>query len=182
GHHDHLPGSMTYEIHATDYQAPQALENMARDHFALMKTGPCLTHAFREAVFALAHIEDLLLAGHKTARPSKIKEVLCRVMDDNPGHWRSHHSAGSASDWTVLFGYLDRVRYYWARPEVKDALARLLSNLDGRIPPPLISQYLPKQYREVSEGLITPEPARLIRSKIRDALFPYASACGLTST
>ncbi|MCF8094341.1 MAG: class II D-tagatose-bisphosphate aldolase, non-catalytic subunit [Desulfobacteraceae bacterium] len=175
--HDRLPGAMTYEIHATDFQTPQALEKMTQDHFALMKIGPCLTHSFREAVFALAHIEELWLAGRKSADLSGIKEELCRIMNADPGYWKSHHSAKSASDWTVLFSYLDRVRYYWNRLEVEDALARLFANLSGQIPQPLLSQYLPAQYRAVAEGIIPNDPASLIHHKIRDTLFPYASAC-----
>ncbi|HYA25855.1 MAG TPA: class II D-tagatose-bisphosphate aldolase, non-catalytic subunit, partial [Terriglobales bacterium] len=43
-----------YEAHSTDYQSPAALRQMVRDHFAILKVGPWLTFAFREAVFALA--------------------------------------------------------------------------------------------------------------------------------
>ena len=48
---------MTYEVHATDYQSPGALAQMVRDHFTILKVGPCLTNAYREAIFALSHIE-----------------------------------------------------------------------------------------------------------------------------
>ncbi|MFO7931944.1 MAG: class II D-tagatose-bisphosphate aldolase non-catalytic subunit [Thermodesulfobacteriota bacterium] len=179
--HDKLEGAMTYEIHAADYQSPTTLEEMVQHHFALLKIGPCLTHAFREAVFALSHIEDHLFANHKDVRRSWIREMICRVMKENPGHWKSHHRAETPSDWTVLFSYLDRVRYYWARLEVEDALARLSANLAGRIELPLLSQYMPSQYKAVAEGIIAPDPALLIRHKIREALFPYAAACRMTS-
>lgn len=175
--HNRLPGAMTYEIHATDFQTGQALEKMARDHFALMKVGPCLTHSFREAVFALSHIEEIRLGGRKSIELSGIREVLSRVMDAEPGYWESHHRAESASDWTVLFSYLDRVRYYWTRIEVENSLARLLANLSGTIPGPLLSQYLPVEYKAVAEGLIHEDPVSLIRHKIRNTLYPYAAAC-----
>lgn len=175
--HDRLPGKMTYEIHATDFQTPGALDQMARDHFALLKTGPCLTHAFREAVFALAHIEELRFKGRKDVALSEIKELLCRIMDANPNHWKSHHRAESASDWRVLFSYLDRVRYYWNRLEVEEALARLTANLSGQIPLPLLSQYMPKQYSAISEGSLSANPVSLIRHKVQTAIYPYADAC-----
>ncbi|MFW6080489.1 MAG: class II D-tagatose-bisphosphate aldolase non-catalytic subunit [Desulfosalsimonas sp.] len=178
--HDRLDGAMTYEIHATDFQTPAALEKMVQQHFALLKIGPCLTHAFREAVFGLSYIEDHLFDSCRNVRLSWIRESLCRVMDQNPGHWKSHHRAESASDWTVLFSYLDRVRYYWARLEVEDALARLIANLTGQIPLPLLSQYMPSQHRAVAEGIIPADPVVLIRHKIREALFPYAAACRMT--
>lgn len=179
--HDRLAGAMTYEIHATDFQTPAALEKMVQQHFALLKIGPCLTHAFRESVFALSHIEEHLFGRCKNVRLSWIRESLCRVMDQNPGHWKSHHQAESASDWTVLFSYLDRVRYYWAILEVEDSLARLIANLTGQIPLPLLSQYLPSQHRAVTEGTIPADPVVLIRHKIREALFPYAEACRMTA-
>ncbi|MFP4571889.1 MAG: class II D-tagatose-bisphosphate aldolase non-catalytic subunit [Desulfobacterales bacterium] len=175
--HDRLPGKMTYEIHATDFQTPGALDQMALDHFALMKTGPCLTHAFREAVFALAHIEQLRFKGRKDIYLSGIKELLCRIMDSHPNHWKSHHRAESASEWTVLFSYLDRVRYYWTRLEVEEALARMTANLSGQIPLPLLSQYMPEQYSAVSEGALCANPISLIRHKVQTAIIPYASAC-----
>ncbi|MFP4668084.1 MAG: class II D-tagatose-bisphosphate aldolase non-catalytic subunit [Desulfosalsimonas sp.] len=178
--HDRLPGSMTYEIHATDYQTPGALDQMARDHFALMKIGPCLTHALREAVFALAHIENLRFAGRRDIEFSGIKDVLCRIMDAHPEHWKSHHRAESASDWSVLFSYLDRVRYYWARLEMEESLARLIANLSGQIPLPLLSQYMPAQYNAASEGRLPADPLSLIRHKIRSTLTPYATACRMS--
>ena len=48
---------MVYEAHSTDYQLPDLLKNMVVDHLAILKVGPWLTYAFREAVFSLAAIE-----------------------------------------------------------------------------------------------------------------------------
>ncbi len=53
--------SMVYEVHSTDYQTRDALRNLVRDHFAILKVGPRLTFAFREVVFALAMIENELI-------------------------------------------------------------------------------------------------------------------------
>jgi len=55
-----------FEAHSTDYQTPRALREMVRDHFAILKVGPWLTFAFREAVFALAAVEEEWLG-----RPSR---------------------------------------------------------------------------------------------------------------
>ncbi len=51
--YDHL----VYEAHSTDYQTRDALRNLVKDHFAILKVGPALTFAFREAIFVLAMIE-----------------------------------------------------------------------------------------------------------------------------
>ncbi len=82
---------MTFEIHATDYQTPVALKQMVEDHFILLKTGPCLTFAFREAVYALAHIEDEWPGIHQR---SNLRQVMENLMDNHPRHWQSHYPQG----------------------------------------------------------------------------------------
>ncbi len=42
-----------FEAHSTDYQRPRAFKDLVRDHFAILKVGPALTFALREASFAL---------------------------------------------------------------------------------------------------------------------------------
>ena len=59
---------LVFEAHSTDYQAPGALAQMVDDHFAILKVGPWLTFAFRQAVFALAAIESEMLGGRKGLR------------------------------------------------------------------------------------------------------------------
>lgn len=54
-----------YEAHSTDYQTSSALHDMVRDHLAILKVGPWLTFAFREAVFALAEMEEEWLGSRK---------------------------------------------------------------------------------------------------------------------
>ena len=51
-----LPASpaLVYEAHSTDYQNPEHPPGEpANNHFEILKVGPWLTFAFREAVFAL---------------------------------------------------------------------------------------------------------------------------------
>ena len=48
---------IVFEAHSTDYQTPQALAALVRDHFAILKVGPGLTFALREALWALDAIE-----------------------------------------------------------------------------------------------------------------------------
>ena len=61
------PG-IVFEAHSTDYQSPQALARMVEDHFAILKVGPWLTFAFREAVLALSAIERELFSNDVNAR------------------------------------------------------------------------------------------------------------------
>ena len=73
--------SRVFEAHSTDYQTPSALRNLVRDGFAILKVGPALTFAFREAVFGLAAIERTLV--EKAVR-SNIVETLERTMVARP--------------------------------------------------------------------------------------------------
>ena len=176
--HATLPGIMTYEIHATDYQPPKALTQMVRDHFPLLKAGPCLTNAYRETLFALSHIETDWLTGKHGVRLSGLREVLESVMLSHPEHWRSYYR-GSAADLNFLrhYSYRDRIRYYWNLPPVNQAVEQLLVNLERPIPLMLLSQYFPDLYPTIQSGELLPVPRSLIRQRIRSALAPYSAAC-----
>ncbi|MGW8186242.1 MAG: class II D-tagatose-bisphosphate aldolase non-catalytic subunit, partial [Desulfobacterales bacterium] len=176
--HAALPGIMTYEIHATDYQTAAALAQMVRDHFTLLKAGPCLTNAYREALVALSHIEIDWLAGKRGVRLSGLREVLETAMLSHPEHWRSYYR-GSAADLHFLrhYSYRDRIRYYWDFPVVRQAVDRLLLNLDRPIPLMFFSQYFSDLYPAILTGELRPVPRFLIRQRIRSALAAYSAAC-----
>jgi D-tagatose-1,6-bisphosphate aldolase subunit GatZ/KbaZ len=176
--HATLPGIMTYEIHATDYQPPEALTQMVRDHFPLLKAGPCLTNAYREALFALSHMETDWLTGKHGVQLSGLREVLETAMLSHPAHWRSHYR-DSAAELKYLrhCSYRDRIRYYWDFPIVKQAVEQLLVNLDRPVPPMLLSQYFPDLYPAIQAGELRPVPGSLVRQRIRSALAPYSAAC-----
>ena len=174
--HARLPGFMTFEIHATDYQTPDALKQMVADHFILLKAGPCLTFAFREAVYALTHIED--------ARPgiqarSNLRRVMETLMDNHPRHWQSHYPNGQPESLCFLrnYSFRDRIRYYWAYPEATATLERLLQNLSRPIPDALLRQFFPDLYPEIACGKLQPDPRTIIRRRIQNALKPYTKAC-----
>ena len=171
---------LVYEAHSTDYQTPAALTRLVDDGFAVLKVGPWLTFAFREAVFALEAIETEVFRQRSSARLSHLRDVLDAAMVRHPEHWDAYYqgSAGEVS-FKRAFSYSDRCRYYWARPEVREALATLLGNLAERpIPASLLSQYLPCSLRAVQEGRIAAEPAALIRHHVARVLDIYAAACG----
>src|SRR6266849_395648 len=81
-----LPASpaLVYEAHSTDYQPPAALREMVEDHFAILKVGPWLTFAFREAVFALAWMEQEWLGKQRGVTLSHVPETLDQAMLGNP--------------------------------------------------------------------------------------------------
>jgi D-tagatose-1,6-bisphosphate aldolase subunit GatZ/KbaZ len=171
---------LVYEAHSTDYQTESALREMVEDHFCILKVGPSLTFALREAVFALAAIERELSAVRPTGSASRIEEMLESEMLREPSHWRDHYIGGeSAAAFERRFGFSDRIRYYWPRRAVAEALDRLYSNLSSRpLPLPLISQFLPDQFRKLREGSLAGTPQELARDKVRDVLRVYGRACG----
>jgi D-tagatose-1,6-bisphosphate aldolase subunit GatZ/KbaZ len=173
--HDRLPKAMTFEIHAADYQPPSALKQMVRDHFTLLKIGPCLTFALREALFALAHIEkELPGLPHR----STLMAVMERLMQARPEHWNTHyHGTGQERHYLRRYGLRDRIRYYWPRIEARQACEQLLHNLRRPIPRPLLRQFLPDLAGAIADGTLPPTPEAIIQARIQSALHPYADAC-----
>jgi D-tagatose-1,6-bisphosphate aldolase subunit GatZ/KbaZ len=171
--------SLIYEAHSTDYQTPQALKRMVEDHFAILKVGPGLTFAFREAVFALAMIEKEWLGNRSGVNRSDLLETAEQVMRQNPIDWQAYY-CGSEAEKTLARKYSlsDRIRYYWPQAELALALDRLFANLE-RNPPPLalVSQFLPVQYRRIRQSQLPNRPRDLVLDKIMEVTNDYAWAC-----
>jgi D-tagatose-1,6-bisphosphate aldolase subunit GatZ/KbaZ len=171
---------VVFEAHSTDYQTPGALAGLVRDGFAILKVGPWLTFALREALFALEAIERELLGRRPGAAPSCLRRELESAMLAEPSHWAAYYDRDDAGLRTRLaFSYSDRCRYYWAQPAMTRTVAALLQNLAGAdLPLELLSQYLPREYAAVRTGLLAPEPTALIRAHITGVLDLYGDACG----
>ncbi len=170
-----LPG-MVFEAHSTDYQPEECCRALVRDHFAILKVGPQLTFALREALFALSAIEDELLSGDTA---SGLPSVCEKVMQADPEHWIRHYPAEEPeAAWYRQHSYSDRIRYYWSHPAVTEAVERLFSNLsDIEIPPALLSRHLPDQYNAVSAGHLAAKPRELVIHNILRVTSAYSRAC-----
>ena len=177
-----LPRSpaLVYEAHSTDYQSPLALRQMVEDHFAILKVGPWLTFAFREAVFALSQIECEWLRNRRGIEISHVSEALEQAMLSNPAHWNSYYRGDETElSFARRYSFSDRSRYYWPQPPVERELQKLVANLSAAPPPlTLLSQYLPEQYDAVRAGAISNQPSSLIQDRIRKVLRIYSHACG----
>ncbi|MES2255259.1 MAG: D-tagatose-bisphosphate aldolase, class II, non-catalytic subunit [Pseudomonadota bacterium] len=169
-------GGLVFEAHSTDFQRDDAYGALAKDGFAILKVGPGVTFAMREAICALAEIENLTIGS---AAQSGVLDIIRAVMHENPAHWRDYYSGTVAEQDVLLFNsYSDRIRYYWPDPRIEAATAKLVANLTATPPPDiLLSRYLPFQYRRVRDGELTRDPQALILDRIRDALRPYTAAC-----
>jgi D-tagatose-1,6-bisphosphate aldolase subunit GatZ/KbaZ len=170
--------NIVFEAHSTDYQSPQALTQLVEDHFSILKVGPWLTFAFREAVLALGGIERELLG--KGRRKSQVREALDAAMLKEPSQWRPYyHGEEDEIRRDRIYSLSDRCRYYWNQAEVQAELTLLLSNLRAnQIPLSLISQFFGTEYGAVRSGELQPSPEQLIQHHIRQVLKIYAEACG----
>ncbi|TXH93762.1 MAG: D-tagatose-bisphosphate aldolase, class II, non-catalytic subunit [Rheinheimera sp.] len=169
---------LVFEAHSTDYQPQSRYQQLVQQHFAILKVGPQLTFALREALFALCYIEQQLVP---VEAQSHLITVCERVMQLQPGHWQKFYP-GNVLEQQLLrqYSYSDRIRYYWQQPALQQAVSRLIDNLSqSQIPLPLLSQFMPQQYQAVLNGLLTAEPQALVQHHIRLVLQMYASACGL---
>jgi len=173
--------ALVYEAHSTDYQQLTALAQMVEDHFAILKVGPWLTFAFREAVFALSAIEREWLAQRKGVRLSQVREALDAAMLRNRVYWRSYYQ-GNEDELHLarMYSYSDRCRYYWGDAVVQQELAQLRANFDASPPPlTLVSQYLPVEYEVIRSGHLHLNAEDMIQKHIGAVLRLYAAACGV---
>ena len=170
---------IVFEAHSTDYQPAGALAALVRDHFAILKVGPGVTFALREALWAL----DALAAEwiRADAEPG-LRATMLRVLRDNPRYWKSYyHAEGKALDVALQYSLSDRIRYYWPDGEVQAAVAALFKALaDDPPPPPLISQHLPLAFVRLRDRGQPMTPEALVMAHVGAVLDDYHYACNGT--
>jgi D-tagatose-1,6-bisphosphate aldolase subunit GatZ/KbaZ len=169
---------LVYEAHSTDYQPEDALHALVKDHFAILKVGPWLTFAYREALYALESIEKELITGPD--KLSQLRMTLDKKMVQQPRHWSSYYSGNETEKQQKRsFSFSDRIRYYWPDEEVQQAVTRLIQNLRPvKVPRSLLSQYLPGQFSLYQPDRTGSHPLEWVRDHIQNVLKVYAGACG----
>jgi len=170
-----VPG-MVFEAHSTDYQTRDALAALVRDHYAILKVGPGLTFALREALWALDAIErEWIAAGDRAG----LRETAIARMRAEPEYWqRYYHSEGAQLAIDLDYSLSDRIRYYWPDPAIESARAKLFANLRANPAPiSLISQYLPHALRALREGQCANDPHALAMAHVASVLNDYHFAC-----
>jgi len=168
--------NIVYEAHSSDYQNDEAYFALIKDHFGILKVGPQLTLAMREGIFALSYIEDQLIPVEQR---SHLRDVCEEEMLEAPKNWQRFYPV-PASKGTLYrrYSYSDRIRYYWCQPRIQKAVDCLFENLtNSGIPLPLISQFLPEQYRAIRNNELTASPEELVKAKIKQVTESYAKAC-----
>jgi D-tagatose-1,6-bisphosphate aldolase subunit GatZ/KbaZ len=172
----HQYDGIAFEAHSTDYQNPQAYQQLVTDHFAILKVGPQLTFAMREALFALSYIEEILVDKEQQ---SYLRDICEAQMLEAPKNWQRFYQVPASQELLYRrYSYSDRIRYYWNDARVNQAVDALLANLSAvEIPLPLISQFMPEQYQAIRQGRLTADPKQLVLNKIMQVTAVYADAC-----
>lgn len=167
-----MPG-LVYEAHSTDYQPATALRSLVDGGFAILKVGPGLTFALREALYGLDAI-----AAELDGSPPALQQAMENLMLAEPKHWASHYLGTDAERGLQRhFSYSDRIRYYWPDPAAQAAVEAVMTRLSGhRIPETLISQNLARLYPAVASGALAANPRALCIAAIDAALDPYYAA------
>lgn len=170
---------LVFEGHSTDYQTASGLKQMVEDGVAILKVGPALTFALREALFALCHIEEELFRGISGVQLSNFISELDEAMLKNPENWKKHyHGSGAKIRLARKFSLSDRCRYYLPEKSVKEAIERLIKNLKSTtVPLTLISQYLPIQYNKIRNGQLKNDPEALLKDRVVNCIDDYMYAC-----
>jgi D-tagatose-1,6-bisphosphate aldolase subunit GatZ/KbaZ len=165
-----------FEAHSTDYQRCDLLAKLVDDGFAILKVGPGLTFALREALYMLELIEkELVPKAYCSDLRAVVEADMMRLQKD----WGDYYHGDPVHQAQMrVFSYSDRVRYYWGQPAIAGAVQRLLDNLKTvAIPENLVSQYMPGQYEAYRLGAIGLSVHELLMERIRAAIRPYATAC-----
>ena len=165
-----------YEAHSTDYQTESHLKELVQSHFAILKVGPALTFSLREALFALAEIEEQIVAPEKR---SQFMKVVDSVLLDDEQYWKPYYNGKHSSTMLNLhFSFSDRIRYYWTDERIQKALDEMFANIDeASIPLSVLSQYMPNQYHKVSSGKLNLDTTSLVLDKIGEVVGQYSRAC-----
>jgi D-tagatose-bisphosphate aldolase class II non-catalytic subunit len=163
-----------FEAHSTDYQTRGALSALVRDGFPILKVGPGLTFALREAIYGLDLIASELSPDYGNRSLARAME---RLMLEKPGHWASHyHGTEAALHAHRHYSYSDRIRYYWTEPEAIAAVTKLIDTLRGtEIPETLSRQFLPSL--DIDAGSSN-DPESILIAAIDRVLADYSAACG----
>ncbi len=171
-----MPG-LVFEAHSTGCQSTPSLSRMVDYGFAVLKVGPGLSFAPREALYGLDAIASWVVPGW---RDHPLSAGVEEEMLARPEHWEPYCPGGPDRQRLPRhFSYSDRVRYYWASPRLRQAVDSLLGRLGAEgVPATLVSQLLPEPCDRVAEGSLPATPRVLLVEAVRDELRRYSAACG----
>lgn len=163
------------EGHSTDYQPKTALKMMRRDGIAILKVGPALTFALREALFALEDMEQVLYTFSPAGGYSYFRDTLEGKLMSDDKYWKKYyHGSEQEKAYARRFSLSDRCRYYLDDEMVKASISRLVKNVNAaELPFGLISQYFPEQKEKILTSDSKPTAEMLIKEHIKGIIATY---------
>ncbi|MEL7131662.1 MAG: class II D-tagatose-bisphosphate aldolase, non-catalytic subunit [Pseudomonadota bacterium] len=163
---------IVFEAHSTDYQGRSSLIKLVRDGYAILKVGPELTFALREALYKLDLIASEVSPAYGT-RP--LYHTMEQLMIDEPKHWNRHYSGTPATSKLMRhYALSDRIRYYWNVPIALQAVDHLFETLgNATVPWPVLRQFLPQRELPIGEGF---DPEKVVIRSIIKVLKSYSAA------
>ncbi|MGB4985822.1 MAG: class II D-tagatose-bisphosphate aldolase, non-catalytic subunit [Erysipelotrichaceae bacterium] len=168
--------TLIFEGHSTDYQTKVKLKELVEDGVGILKVGPGLTFAAREAIFSLAFIEKELYKN-TDVKQSNIMEILEEEMLKEPKYWSKHyHGSDNEKALKRKYSFSDRSRYYLPLERVSEAIQTLLHNLKDGVPLNLLSQFMPIAYTKVRLGELENDPIALIKDRVAYTVDEYLYA------
>lgn len=169
--------NLVFEGHSTDYQTKHKLRELVEDGVGILKVGPGLTYAAREALFALAYMEEMMFHGREE-EASHFIDVLEEAMLANPKNWAKHYHGDENELWFKRkFSFSDRSRYYMPDEKVQAAMEKMFANLRKEgVNLAVLSQFMPIQYTKVREGNLKADPAELVKDRVKNTIDEYLFA------
>lgn len=169
-----LPG-IVFEAHSTDYQTRRNLAALVADGFAILKVGPALTFALREALYGLDAIAEELAPQR---RDRTLRQTMEAVMLADPSNWHRYYEGDASAQRRLRhFSYSDRIRYYWPNAEAEASVRQLFDILEGQdISEPLIRQYLGNLFPALQNRKVAPHARALTLAAIEMVMQDYIAA------
>lgn len=167
-----------FEAHSTDYQHDAVFAELARRHFTVLKVGPALTFAYRQALYALDQIRAIVVPRERKTCLASAMEALMLAA---PKNWQQHY-AGNETELRIQrhFSYADRIRYFWPVPKAQQAVAELFADLDCPRPAtPVLQQFVAPAIIDRASALESQASGwarALVFAQIQRVLQPYLLA------
>lgn len=134
--------SLVFEAHSTDYQTAEGLRGLVANGFSILKVGPWLTFALREALYSLDGLADVL-DGHEPK--GRLMAAMEKAMQASPANWQKYYSGDDRQQWLQRhFSFSDRIRYYWPTEIASSAVDDLMDRIGKKaISAPVLNQFFP---------------------------------------
>lgn len=157
-------GRIALEARDVDYQSARACADLTRRNVAVLKLGPSLSFAWREALYALSHVLNWQDGS------AHISERMEDLMLADPAAWQEDYRGPPAVQRVLRhFGFTDRIRHYW--PRAAAAVEALCEGIDATgLPHPLLLQYLPPEILARAARLDLPPAQAILQAQVEDAL------------